>query len=75
MNNEKGVEFIISIMMIWGMSISVLASDNINQQSKIEYFDDGSYIVTTLSIEDEISTYATKTKTATKSITYERFRW
>lgn len=70
MKTCKVISILLSFMLLIGcFSISVSAADNTTVNTTIEYFDDGSYAVITVS-EESINARAT-TKTGSKVYTYK----
>ncbi len=65
---------IFSFALVFILPFNVLAITNSNEstiQTSVEYFDDGSYITTTITEEQSYySTYATTTKNGSKTTTY-----
>lgn len=72
---KKLVAFLITILLIFTTNINAFAVVNEpseNTTSEIMYFDDGSYIETTLTIEESnISTFATNTISGSRKMIYK----
>lgn len=68
---NKVVSVLLSVMIMFSLSVPSFAVDNTdNGNTFIEYLEDGSCFITTITVIEENSTYATNTKTASKSTSY-----
>lgn len=71
---KQTLTFFISLTMIFTFCLNVLAVDEATPsiETSIEYFEDGSYIITTITEEKtSYATFTTKTKSGSKKITYK----
>lgn len=69
---KKIVSVLLSVMIMFSLSVPSFAVDNTdNGNTFIEYLEDGSCFITTLTIVEESSTYATNTKTFSKTTSYK----
>lgn len=69
---KKIVSVLTSVIIMFSLSIPAFAVDNTdNGNTFIEYLEDGSCFITTITVVEEFSNYATNTKTASKSISYK----
>lgn len=66
---KKFLSALIVTLMIFSVSMNVCAVAD--STTIVECFDDGSYIETTIVLEEYVSTYATQVKKMQKSITYK----
>lgn len=70
---KRVISLLMCFLMLSVFPVNSFAAVNITEPSQdvtIEYFEDGSYIETVLTTETNISTFATKSKSGTKTITY-----
>jgi len=69
---KKIVSVLLSVIIMLSLSVPAFAVDSVNNENTVvEYFEDGSCFITTITVVEENSTYATNTKTASKSISYK----
>lgn len=67
---KKIIAVLLAVVMMLGVCpISALASENVTTETDVEYFEDGSYMVTEMTTST-ISTFAAKTVSKTKSAHY-----
>lgn len=69
---KKVVSVLLIVMIMFSLNVPAFAVENIdNENTVIEYLEDGSCFITTITVVEENSTYATNTKTFTKTISYK----
>lgn len=69
---KKIISVLLCVILIFSLSINSLATENIdNECVVVEYLEDGSCFITTITMIEENSTYATNTKTFAKTISYK----
>ena len=69
---KKVVSVLLSVMIMFTLSVPSLAVDNTdNANTVIEYLEDGSCFITTITVVEVNSTYATNTKQVSKSTSYK----
>lgn len=69
---KKIVSVLLSVIIMLSLSAPAFAVDSVNNENTVvEYFEDGSCFITTITVVEENSTYATNTKTFTKTISYK----
>lgn len=69
---KKIVSVLLSVIIMFSLSVPVFATNsNDNENTIIEYLEDGSCFITTITVVEENSTYATNTKQASKSTLYK----
>ena len=69
---KKVVSVLLIVMIMFSLNVPAFAVENIdNENTVIEYLEDGSCFITTITVVEENSTYATNTKTFTKTRTFQ----
>ena len=69
---KKVVSVLLIVMIMFSLNVPAFAVDNIdNENTVIEYLEDGSCFITTITVVEENSAYATNTKTFTKTVSYK----
>lgn len=69
---KKVVSVLLIVMIMFSLNVPAFAVENIdNENTVIEYLEDGSCFITTITVVEENSTYATNTKTFTKTVSYK----
>ena len=69
---KKISSVLLCVIIMFSLSAPAFAfENNDNENTVIEYLEDGSCFITTITMVEEKSTYATNTKTFTKTISYK----
>ena len=69
---KKVVSVLLIVMIMFSLNVPAFAVENIdNENTVIEYLEDGSCFITTITVVEENSTYATNTKQVSKSTSYK----
>ena len=69
---KKIVSVLMSVIIMFSLGVPAFAVENIdNEKTVVEYLEDGSCFITTITVVEENSTYATNTKQVSKSTLYK----
>ena len=67
---KKTSSVLLCVLLMFSLSVPSFATNNIDNNTIVEYMEDGSYFITTITVVEDFSVYATNTKTASKSTSY-----